>query len=330
LEALAARFATVPIVYTGALDNHPCLIERLARRHPLWGNSAETLRAVRDPVRVARALRDAGIDCPNVRTDPRNLPRDGRWLIKPLKSAGGRKIAPLANRQDSLGEPSYYQERIDGLALSALFLGHAGDCELLGTTRQLVGRPGAPFAYWGSIGPCAISALAGSKLERIGRVLVAQFGLRGLFGIDFVLRDGIPWPVEVNPRYTASVEVLELATGVSFLELHRGAFAPRAGATATRPRESDSLVGKAIVFAEQPGTFPRAAIPPLARGSAEAFPMIADVPDPGTPFAPGEPVLTVFARGETADDCSRRLDRELLAWNRRIGAATMRKQTCET
>jgi len=26
-----------------------------------------------------------------------------------------------------------------------------------------------------------------------------------------ILRDGVPWPVEINPRYTASVEVLEYA-----------------------------------------------------------------------------------------------------------------------
>ena len=45
----------------------------------------------------------------------------------------------------------------------------------------------------------------------------SAFGLAGWFGVDFILRDGIPWPVEINPRYTASVEIHELASGRSLL-----------------------------------------------------------------------------------------------------------------
>ena len=40
-------------------------------------------------------------------------------------------------------------------------------------------------------------------------------GLRGVFGIDAIVRNGVPWPVEVNPRYTASVEVIEIADRAS-------------------------------------------------------------------------------------------------------------------
>src|SRR5207249_9264748 len=82
----------------------------------------------------------------------------------------------------------------------------------LEVTRQLVGEPwlhAAPFHYCGSIGPLPLSESLWRKFWRIGTVLAKAFRLRGLFGVDCVLRDGIPWPVEVNPRYPASVEVLE-------------------------------------------------------------------------------------------------------------------------
>ena len=51
----------------------------------------------------------------------------------------------------------------------------------------------------------------------------SAFGLVGWFGVDYILRDGIPWPVEINPRYTASLEIHELASGRSLLPEHRHA-----------------------------------------------------------------------------------------------------------
>jgi len=64
---------------------------------------------------------------------------------------------------------------------------------------------------------------------QLGDALVSGFGLRGLFGVDCVLRDGVPYPVEINPRYTASVEVVEHALGIATMGLHRLAFTAEPG-----------------------------------------------------------------------------------------------------
>ncbi len=71
----------------------------------------------------------------------------------------------------------------------------------------------APFHYCGSVGPVDCSPGLQEMLERLGNTLTASCQLRGIFGVNGVLRDGAFWPVEVNPRYTASVEVLEYARG---------------------------------------------------------------------------------------------------------------------
>ena len=73
-------------------------------------------------------------------------------------------------------------------------------------------------------------------------------GLRGLFGVDFVLRDGIPWPVEVNPRYTASVEVLEFAAGIRALTLHRSIFAANGSIAVPLVDETTTVLGPDAVF----------------------------------------------------------------------------------
>ena len=47
--------------------------------------------------------------------------------------------------------------------------------------------------------------------------------------------------------------------------------------------------------------------------------LIADIPRPGTRFAAGEPVLTVFARGRGLDECQERLARRVARWRAWLG-----------
>ena len=57
-----------------------------------------------------------------------------------------------------------------------------------------------------------MSAIAGAVTE--------AFGLVGLNGIDFVLREGEPYVLEINPRYSASMELIERGGRLSVFEAH--------------------------------------------------------------------------------------------------------------
>src|SRR5262249_12892312 len=145
------------------------------------------------------------------------------------------------------------------------------------------------------------------------------FGLRGLFGVDCVVRDGVPWPVEVNPRYTASVEVLEHATRRAALGLHRRAFEPAAPRVSSSPR-APGVVGQAGPFARGRLTFPGDG--PWTAGlrslrPADELPAFADIPREGELLEAGRPVLTLFARAETpaaCEDVLRRTAADLDRW----------------
>ena len=283
-------------------------MDRIGRARPLWGNPGSVLRAVRDPMLLAAALRRAGLPHPGVRLDPVGLPRDGSWFVKPLASAGGRRVGPLLADRPIPRGPCYYQERIAGPSLAAIFVALPAGAVLLGVSRQWIGGPGGDYAYRGSVGPWPLEGPGRVAVGRLGRAIASAFGLAGLFGVDFVLKDGLPWPVEVNPRYTASVEVLELALGRPFLIEHVRAFDPgRAeGLLPLAPPPSRcGVVGKGYVFAPAPCRFPDR----LRSWNDAGTPRWADLPAPGSGFATGEPVLTLFARGMSRADCERRLQR---------------------
>jgi predicted ATP-grasp superfamily ATP-dependent carboligase len=189
-------------------------------------------------------------------------------------------------------------------------VGDGQRARFLGLTRQLVGESwlhAAPFHYCGSIGAIEPSSVLRRRLDRLGEMLAGACGLRGLFGLDGILRDDVLWPVEINPRYTASVEVLEYAFGVSLLNHHRAAFDSEYRASNSIPPSAGSLIGKAILCARASLRFPRdgpwLATLMRAHPLAEA-PDFADIPQAGQAIERGRPVLTLFARGATVTDCT--------------------------
>ncbi len=315
LLAFADRIEPTDWIYTGALENRPELVDAISRRHRLLGNSGGILRAIRDPVALAGAVRVAGMMAPEVRLGPDGLPRDGSWLRKPVASGAGRDIRPWLGGGDGGGRAACYQRKIDGLPLASIHVGDGSTARLMGITRQLVGSPGNPFAYRGSLGPWPVSPEVRDRVERLGEVVAAAFGLVGLFGIDLILNGGQPWPIEVNPRYTASVEVLEWALGRSLLSEHLAGCGREIDGVLPPGPGLGGFVGKAIVHADRAGVWRGPTGREPTTGPME-FPEVADVPRPGTPFRPGEPVLTVFARDSTPEDCLARLDEMSARWAR--------------
>jgi predicted ATP-grasp superfamily ATP-dependent carboligase len=300
-----------PWMYTGGLENRPALVRELARLRPLWGNDSSSLAIVRSPRALCRLLRDAGLCCPALRTQPPDGASSFRWLRKPWAGAGGAGIRFWEGSQATRPRKRvYFQEYIEGDACSAAYLGDAHRARLLGVTRQLVGEPwlnAARFHYCGSIGPLRLPSGLRQAVVQLGDVLVKGAGLRGLFGVDFVLRDGVPWPVEVNPRYTASMEVLEYSTHLPALALHRSVFDQSALAPVPAAETSAAgWVGKAVLFARDhlvfacDGPWQSTLRHPLP---VEELPDFADIPRAGQRIKAGSPVLTLFARGASPADC---------------------------
>jgi predicted ATP-grasp superfamily ATP-dependent carboligase len=304
-----------PWMYTGGLENRPWFVERMAVRRPLWGNDCAALLKARNPGVVGGALRAAGLPTPGVEWYFRQQPKDGRWLVKPTwgGGAGGIHFWTPADAADAPSLLVYLQEFIEGESRSAVYCGEGKRATLLGATRQLVGVDwlhAEPFRYCGSVGPLAPPPAERVELEKIGGAIAARCGLRGLFGVDGIWRDGHFFPVEVNPRYPASIEVLEYATGLAALAWHRRAF-DASGPRPAAPSEPRATIGKAVLFAPKDATFPAAGpwSDSLRAPSPAARPAFADIPPPQSEIKSGRPVLTFFAAGVGVDECMAELRR---------------------
>jgi predicted ATP-grasp superfamily ATP-dependent carboligase len=263
---------------------------------PLWGNGPDALARSRSPFFIAKSLRQADLPALEVRSSDVELPDEFRWLRKPVAGSAGNGIA-FAGTRSGLVEPGHYFQRyIEGTPMSAVFVRAGGRVTFLGATEQLIGVPwlnAAPFRYAGNIGPIELVASAARTVERVGAVVGESCGLLGVFGVDFVLDGDTPWLVEVNPRYPASVEVLERASGTSVLAFHRSAF--ELPTTPDFGQSSDSICGKAIVYA--------ASRQRLVSDLRALCQHIADVPDPGAIIEAGWPIATVLVQSKSRPDC---------------------------
>jgi predicted ATP-grasp superfamily ATP-dependent carboligase len=126
--------------------------------------------------------------------------------------------------------------------------------------------------------------------------LASAFALRGLFGIDLVWDGERAWTIEVNPRPTASLEVMqEDGLFAAHLQACAGEL-PRIGA------ERDGAAGKAVLFATED----------VVIGDSERWLErgIRDVPHPGERIVAGRPICTVVAAAATPQDVLAQLEEQ--------------------
>jgi predicted ATP-grasp superfamily ATP-dependent carboligase len=289
-----------PWIYTGGLENYPRLVDQMAAIRPLLGNRGDVLRNIRDPEQVSLAARDAGLAFPEMK---QGGVTSGAWLVKPRRGSGGLGVR-LATPAELVRPPrgAYLQRYIEGEAASAVFVAARGQAMLLGATRQLLGRDfglASPFLYAGSIGPLGLRDEESAGLQTLGNCLAARFGLVGLFNVDFVRTESERCVVEVNPRYSASIEVLERVTGIDSIGLHAAA-CERGEFVSPQEQVVNRFAGKAIVYAAQAGVIPEAFEQFVERWNCSGpWPGIADLPRVGDPAHAGHPLVTVFAESDS-------------------------------
>jgi predicted ATP-grasp superfamily ATP-dependent carboligase len=259
-----------------------------------------------------------GVKFPETRQVGDGLPTDPSeaWLVKPIRSGGGLGVRAWRADETAIPAGHQLQRQINGRVVGLSYLGKGNSARYLGA---IVAFQDASFHYAGGYGPLPETGLT-EVFERLGTVITGNNPLRGLFGIDVILGDfdpatGLPqvWFLELNPRYTSSMELLEESLGISLMAEHARVFGIEVDGP--EPSKGAALVAKQILYADRPAIVPD----DIPWRVATGVPIeVADIPQQGTILAVGDPILTVFARGATEAELFDQLDRRAASWRARI------------
>ncbi len=299
LREQCKKHPQLAVVYTGALENYPEIIAACEETAALLGTTSDVIQAVRDPFHLRQTLQEEEIEFPEVlhQFDAKML--KSRWLRKSFQSAGGQRVSVVDPNQPTRNveqdAASYYQKFVNGVPCSAAFVCNTEGAQPIGISEMLVGCDwlGAKgFQYCGSIErrPADVEE---TSWDRLGRVLSRHYQLRGVFGVDAIVNAGRVYPIEVNPRFTASMELFD-APNLSVFDQHLQAFSPLSSLEprSNLDRASDSNYayrGKCILYAKRDTEF-RDDLGALLTLEAE----LADVPKPQI-IPAGYPMLTLLA-----------------------------------
>ena len=292
------------VVYGSGFEDESGAVDLLARGRALWGNPPDVLTKVRSPRQLFEGLARLGFLVPRIHEAGDAALPNSRiyWLEKPFRSGGGHGIRPWEG--EAIAQGCYLEEFIEGRPGSIVFVARDGRAVPLGVSRQLAGDPafGATwFQYCGSIlaHPADLfdrGLLVAATAHGLAMAVARDYSLVGLNNVDFIARRGDAFPVEVNPRWSASVELIERAHGFSMFGLHADACSRGTLPDDRMPLCSRRAVGKAIVFARENL---------MARHTHDWLLShdVADVPRPQTFIRRGQPICTVFAEAPTAAEC---------------------------
>jgi hypothetical protein len=183
------------------------------------------------------------------------------------------------------------QKFIAGIHASISFLATDSGSELLTVNEQLLGAPylfhQEPFGYCGNIVPLRLADHLLGKYRSITEKITLHFNLNGSNGIDVIIsKEGVPYVVEVNPRFQGTLECVNRVLGINLVKTHINACL-HFSLPAVK-EETSIFCTRLILYAPK-----RIVAPDL-----NVFHEVMDVPLPGTIIEKGEPLCSVLTEGK--------------------------------
>ena len=285
VQTLAGAHNPIGLVYGAGFEHQPETIAAIANRTRVFGNDADILKRAKDPLVLARACETNGVRHPAIALEPPHEPE--LWLMKRRGGAGGAHIA-TAEAQSSTRPDSYFQRRVGGTSISALFLASEKKAEIIGLSMQWTApTPASPFRYGGAAGPIDIGPTQAEEIARTVAVIASELDLVGLNSADFLVSADAVWLVEINPRPGATLDVFE-SNEVQLFARHIAACEGHL----THASVSSTFKAAEIVYAPYD----------IVVGEGRDWPEWAvDRSPAGTCVAAGEPLCTTLGSGATVD-----------------------------
>jgi len=286
------RFEAVEnLLFCGPVETDPAVIDTARKKFNVLNPPSRTVAVCRE-LSFLKKVAVNGINFPDTDYDGQ-----GNWIIKSLNSSGGTAIRAY---DGSPYEGEYPQRLIDGQSIGVCFAGSSGgETRLIGISRHITGDPGfrqPSFQYGGLIYPADVGRDIEGNLEKFGRKIAESSGISGFWGADFILSNEKLWLLEINPRFTATLELIALEHGLDLVAEQGGMLHGAEPPALTAPSR---VRGTAVCYADGEILFGKPA-DWFAKGAR-------DIPRAGKRFKNGEPVISIYANGDSAEKAISRL-----------------------
>ena len=139
------------------------------------------------------------------------------WLAKRQGGAGGSHIvtksaavsAGTPRRRSAKGR-TYFQEKLEGRPVSALFAGTGTSAQVLGFSEQWAAPTSrAKWRYGGAARPAELSPDLEARLTHSVERVAQCFDLKGLGSADFLVNGEDFHLLEINPRPGATLDIFD-------------------------------------------------------------------------------------------------------------------------
>ena len=294
------------VLLSSGLDDSHEVLQELDEVAGIIGNSPRTVRRIRDKDRFFKEITELGIHAPYTTLvrgfeEARRAAQDTGYplVLKPSEGFGGYGVELVENRSQledgfrrvyPLGEELVVQEYIEGTHASVSFIASKGGARVVSLNEQLLGVKEVGqeerFGYCGNVVPFDASESTVAWCEMVVDRISAHYGLRGSNGVDIVVSsEGVPYVIEVNPRFQGSLECVENVHGVNLVEMHmRAVISGDIPQTEHVPTEYWTRL---VTYANRT----------LQAPDITAYRWARDIPHPGSNVEKGEPLCSVMSRG---------------------------------
>ncbi len=301
------KFEAIEIVIGSGFEDIPDLLADLETRFSVIANDADVVRQVKDPAIFFGKLDQLTLPYPEYFSEipDAGLPA-GRFLKKAIGGAGGGHVSfyEQDKAMDTVpGSGCYLQALVGGKNYSVTFIADGKSFHVLGFNETWHGKNDFKFAV--AVSNADLANACRSQVTAAIRKLVVEFNLRGLCSLDFIVDASGHYSIlEINPRPPASFELYEHQNGL--FALHLAAFNGKLTKPALLKTESSAL---GVLYAGESITIPRLEWPSW----------VTDRPKSGKHIAPGEPICTVHAEADNAENARKLLMIRLTEHRRTLG-----------
>jgi len=303
---------------SSGLEDSPEVLFQLNDLVPILGNSPDVIQKVRNKTEFFQELERLGIAYPGTVAaesfdEAREKSKDIGFpvVVKPFRGFGGAGVREARNVQElkqAFRDASLFdnkvliQEYISGTPASASSMSFTDKAVVLTLNEQLLGMHEVgqrePFGYCGNVVPLSVKTAIRDACKNVVEKAVLHFGLVGSNGVDLVVsEEGVPYVIEVNPRFQGTLECVEHVLGTNIVRAHVEACVQ--GILPTIVRKTLSFCVRLILFAPQ-----RSIVPDLS-----TFNGVRDIPLPRVIIEKGEPICSIVVEGTSRDSSLRKAEK---------------------